>query len=136
MNECIFCKIVRGELPSTTIYEDEGTLAFLDINPVNPGHTLVIPKKHSENIFDISNDDWTAVTKTVHVLAPAIEKATATDGININMNNRKHAGQIVGHAHVHLIPRKEGDGLKLWPQKAYREGEKEAVAEKIRVALQ
>lgn len=135
MPECIFCKVVRGELPSFNVYEDEKTLAFLDIRPVNHGHTLVVPKAHSKNVFDVSEQDWLAVQKTVRLLARAIEKALGADGINIQMNNREHAGQVIEHTHVHIIPRIKGDGLKLWPQHPYPEGEAEKTAEKIRSAL-
>ncbi|OGG53369.1 HIT family hydrolase [Candidatus Kaiserbacteria bacterium RIFCSPHIGHO2_01_FULL_53_29] len=135
MSDCLFCKIIRGEIPSFKVYEDEKTLAFLDISPVNPGHTLVIPKNHSKNIFDISEEDWVSVGKAVRTLASAVEKAVGADGININMNNRPDAGQLVDHTHVHLIPRKKGDGLKLWPQKPYPEGEAESIVEKIRLEI-
>ena len=133
--DCIFCEIVRGELPSFKVYEDERTLAFLDIRPVNIGHTLVIPKAHSHNIFDIAPEDWTAVAGTARKVAIAIEKAVGCDGINLAMNNREHAGQVVFHPHVHLIPRLKGDGIKLMPQRAYHEGEAEPIAQKIRAAL-
>ena len=132
---CVFCKIVAGELPSLKVYEDDATLAFLDIHPVNPGHTLVVPKRHSKNIFDVSSQDWTAVTRVVQNLAHAIEKAVSADGININMNNREHAGQVVEHLHVHIIPRFKGDGFKLWHQTSYKDGEATAVQEKIRAQL-
>ncbi|PIR84235.1 HIT family protein, partial [Candidatus Kaiserbacteria bacterium CG10_big_fil_rev_8_21_14_0_10_51_14] len=132
---CIFCKIVRGELPSYKLYEDEKTIAFLDIRPVNAGHTLVVPKTHSSNIFDISSDDWAAVAETVRKMAIAIEKGVDADGVNIAMNNREHAGQVVHHPHVHIIPRFRGDGLKLMPQRNYNENEAETTAEKIRSAL-
>lgn len=135
MSDCLFCKIIRGEIPSFRVYEDDATLAFLDIRPVNPGHTLVIPKEHSKDVFDISKENWAAVTEAARTLAAALEKAVEADGVNIQMNNREHAGQVVEHAHVHLIPRKKGDGLKLWPQHPYLEGEAEAVAKKIRGAL-
>ena len=115
--------------------EEEGILAFLDIHPVNPGHTLVVPKRHSKNIFDVSSQDWTAVTRVVQNLAHAIEKAVSADGININMNNREHAGQVVEHLHVHIIPRFKGDGFKLWHQTSYKDGEATAVQEKIRAQL-
>ena len=129
---CIFCKIVRGEIPSFKVYEDDSVLAFLDIRPVNPGHTLVVPKKHSENVFDIPSNDWIAVTEVARKLAIAIEKAVGADGVNLAMNNRENAGQLVDHAHIHIIPRKKEDGLKLWPQHPYPEGEAVKVAEKIR----
>ena len=135
MPECIFCKIIRSEIPSFKVYEDEHVLAFLDIKPVNAGHTLVIPKEHSVNIFDISEEAWTAVAKVVRSLAGAIEKAVQADGVNIAMNNRPDAGQLVDHAHVHIIPRKAGDGLKLWPQRPYPEGEAEHVANAIRAII-
>ncbi len=133
--DCIFCKIIAGEIPSYKVYEDDKTLAFLDIRPVNPGHTLVIPKAHAKNIFDVSPEDWAAVTESARIIAAAIEKGVNADGVNVMMNNREHAGQLVDHAHVHLIPRFKGDGLKLWPQKPYPEGEAESTAEKIRNAL-
>lgn len=135
MSDCVFCKIIRGELPSYKVYEDDTTLAFLDIHPVSPGHTLVAPKRHSHNIFDIAPEDWLAVSETVRALAIAIEKALAADGVNIAMNNREHAGQVVDHPHVHIIPRFKGDGLKLMPQRTYSDGEAEPVAEKIRALL-
>jgi histidine triad (HIT) family protein len=133
--DCIFCKIVRGELPSHKVYEDEKTLAFLDIRPVNAGHTLVVPKAHSENIFNIAPTDWLAVAEVVRMLAIAIEKGVGADGVNIAMNNREHAGQVVHHPHVHIIPRFKGDGLKLMPQRDYAEGEAEATLAKVRAAL-
>jgi histidine triad (HIT) family protein len=135
MENCIFCKIVRGELPSYKVYEDEKVLAFLDIRPVNAGHTLVVPKKHSTNIFDIAPEDWQAVTEAVRKVAIGIEKALKADGVNIGMNNREHAGQVVHHPHVHVIPRYKGDGLKLMPQRSYLEGEADATAEKLRSAF-
>ena len=133
--DCLFCKIIRGELPSYKIYEDEKTLAFLDIYPVNAGHTLVVPKHHSQNIFDIAPADWAAVCENARKISIAIEKALGCDGVNIAMNNREHAGQVVPHPHLHIIPRFKGDGLKLMPQHKYSEGETEPVAEKIRSAL-
>ena len=133
--DCIFCKIIRGELPSFKVYEDEKTIAFLDIKPVNAGHTMVVPKAHSHNIFDISPEDWEATTEVVRKLAIAIEKGLKADGVNIAMNNREHAGQVVDHPHVHIIPRFKGDGLKLMPQRSYETGEAEESAEKIRAAV-
>ena len=135
MPDCIFCKIIRGEMPSYKVYEDEKVLAFLDIRPVNAGHTLVIPKRHSTNIFDIESDDWMAVADVTRMLAIAIEKAVRADGVNIAMNNREHAGQVVDHPHVHIIPRFKGDGLKLMPQRTYLKHEADAVLAKIRNAL-
>ncbi len=135
MPDCLFCKIVRGEVPSQKIYEDEKTFAFLDIRPVNAGHTLVVPKNHATNIFDISPEDWAAVAETVRKLAIAIEKGVSADGVNIAMNNREHAGQVIHHPHVHIIPRFKGDGLKLMPQRSYETNEAESTAKKIRSTL-
>jgi histidine triad (HIT) family protein len=135
MLDCIFCKIVRGELPSYKVYEDEKTLSFLDINPVSPGHVLVVPKEHSNNIFEISPEAWGYVQETARKVAQALEKGLGADGINVMMNNREHAGQVVGHTHVHLIPRYKGDGLKLWPHRPLKDGEGEEVVEKIRAEL-
>src|SRR5262249_4320678 len=125
MADCLFCKIIRGELPSYKVYEDGKTMAFLDIRPVNAGHTLVVPKNHATNIFDIAPEDWAAVTETVRKLSIAIEKGLSADGVNIAMNNRQSAGQLVDHPHMHIIPRFKGDGLKLMPQREYKEGEAE-----------
>jgi histidine triad (HIT) family protein len=135
MPDCIFCKIVRGELPSFKVYEDDKTFAFLDIHPVSTGHVLVIPKIHAANLFEISAEGWAQVQETVRKVSVALEKAVGADGVNIMMNNREHAGQVVDHAHVHLIPRFKGDGLKLWPHKEYKEGEAAVVAETIKAVL-
>lgn len=135
MSTCIFCKIVAGELPSFKVYEDEHALAFLDIHPVSTGHTLVIPKNHAGNIFEISAEDWSHVQETVRKTALAIEKSLSSDGINLNMNNREHAGQVVDHAHVHLIPRYKGDGLKLWPHHPLDMSQGPELAQKISSSL-
>jgi histidine triad (HIT) family protein len=135
MNDCLFCKIIVGEIPSEKVYESNETYAFLDINPVNPGHTLVIPKKHYERIYDVSKDLWSAVTETVRILSPAIKKAMDADGINIGMNNDEAAGQVIFHTHVHIIPRFRDDALEHWPKKPYRKGGLEKTGEKIRSQL-
>lgn len=135
MPDCIFCKIVRGEIPATKVFEDETTLAFLDITPVNPGHTLVIPKKHSADIFEIEENEWNAVTKTARLIAHALEKSLSPEGVNIGMNNRHGAGQTVFHAHIHVMPRTKDDGYDFWHGKPYASGEADATADKIKKAL-
>lgn len=135
MPDCIFCKIVRGELPSIKVYEDTDTLAFLTIQPTNTGHTLVIPKEHVANVFEATPELWAKVQETVRRVASAVEKGTQADGVNINMNNREHAGQVVDHIHIHLIPRFKGDNLALFPHHDRRDDEGEPIAEKIRAAL-
>ncbi len=135
MGNCIFCKIVGGEIPSYKIYEDKDTFAFLDIHPVNPGHTLVIPKAHSYNILDIDPKDWLAVSDTVRKISRILHDAIQADGINLQMNNREHAGQVVDHPHVHVIPRYKGDGLPHWPGKTYKAGEAEELLKKIQAVM-
>lgn len=136
MKDCVFCKIVAGELPAYQVYEDESTLAFLDIHPVASGHTLVIPKSaNCSNIFDVSPEDWGAMCESARRVAIALEQALGADGVNVMMNNREHAGQVVDHPHIHLIPRFKGDGLKLWPHGAYKDGEAESLTEAIRSTL-
>ena len=112
--ENLFAKIVSGELPAYKIYEDDFTLAFLDIKPVNIGHVLVIPKKQYRDIEDIPQDEFIQVMKTVHLLAPIVKDATQADGINIVNNNGAAAGQMVWHYNVHIIPRFKDDGFKGW----------------------
>ncbi|MDB5195127.1 MAG: HIT-like protein [Parcubacteria group bacterium] len=135
MDDTIFDKILKREIPAEIVYEDEETLAFLDIAPNNPGHTLVIPKAPSRNIFDISESSWLAVMKTVRLLAPVIREAVGAEGINIAMNNERAADQEVFHTHVHIIPRYHGDGVLSFTKKKYAEGEMATVANKIRTMV-
>lgn len=136
MNDCIFCKIVGGDIPSHKVYEDEHVFAFLDIHPVQPGHTLVIPKEHSGNIFEIGEENWVQVQRAVHRIAKAVEDAAHADGLGLRMNNREHGGQSVHHVHIHLIPRFKGDNLPHWAEGSYKtDTEAEEIAEKIRRQL-
>ncbi len=135
MEDCIFCKIVRGEIPSFKVYEDANVLAFLDIHPTNPGHTLVVPKIHAENIFEISSESWSQVMETARKLSITIENALDAKGINLMMNNREHAGQVVDHVHVHIVPRFTGDAHRQWSQSSYKDGEAEKILDKIRKGL-
>ena len=115
------------------MFEDENTLAFLDIHPTSPGHTLVIPKSsQSTTIFDISSEDWSAMMATTHKLVPIIVQALSADGVNLIMNNGEHAGQIIFHPHMHIIPRFKGDNLHTWPSGSYKEGEAEVILQKVR----
>ncbi|OGG44134.1 hypothetical protein A2841_04000 [Candidatus Kaiserbacteria bacterium RIFCSPHIGHO2_01_FULL_48_10] len=136
MENCVFCKIISGALPTEKIYEDEETFAFLDIKPINPGHVLVVSKAHYRNVFDLPEPVWLAMMKTTHRLVPIIKETTSAGGINISMNNERPAHQLVFHAHVHIIPRFEGDPYKTWVGKEYREGEKTLIAEKIKEQLE
>jgi len=109
-SQCIFCKIGKGEIPSKKVYEDENTLAFLDINPRNPGHTLVIPKKHIPTILDASEKDIMEIAKTLRKIAEGVKNAMNCDGISIVQNNGIAAGQVVPHIHFHVIPRFKQEG--------------------------
>lgn len=131
METCIFCKIIRGDLPSFKVYETDHVLAFLDIHPSNPGHTLVIPKVHAANIFEISSESWAHVMEAVRVLSTSIEQALDAKGVNLMMNNREHAGQVVDHVHVHIVPRFTGDGHRHWSHATYKDGEANEIMEKI-----
>lgn len=132
---CIFCKIISGDIPSYKIYEDDTTFAFLSIGPNNPGHTLVIPKDHFENIYGLPDEILCRMTMTAKKIALAIKNGLDADGINIGMNNEESAGQEIPHAHIHIIPRTHDDGLIHWPPKAYLPGEAEDIAKKIQFAL-
>ena len=116
---CIFCKIVAGEIPCAKVYESDTVIAFLDIAPVNPGHTLVVPKGHYPTMMDVPAELGRDLTEALSHVGKAIMKATGADGLNLMQNNFEAAGQVVFHVHYHLIPRHEGDGLGLWPQSAY-----------------
>jgi len=131
MTECIFCKIVKGEIPSEKVYEDDTVYAFLDIAPINKGHTLVIPKQHYEKFLETDNPALADLTTKTKKIAKAVKKAVRADGINIGINNDKAAGQLVFHTHFHIIPRFDNDGLKTWPNKEYEEGEMPDYAKKI-----
>jgi len=109
MNDCLFCKIVNGEIPSEKVFENESTFVFLDIGPVSKGHLLVIPKRHAKDLQSGSVDDALEIMKTVYKIAPAVMKALQATGYNLGMNHGVDAGQDVFHTHVHFMPRYEND---------------------------
>lgn len=109
VEDCIFCKIVSGEIESSIVYEDEYIIAFLDIHPINPGHTLIIPKKHATNIYDISNEDLQKTAEVTQELAIKIKKVLKADGISIFQMNEPGGDQDIMHYHGHVIPRYIGD---------------------------
>jgi histidine triad (HIT) family protein len=112
MSDCIFCKIINGEIPSAKVYEDENVLAFLDISQVTKGHTLVIPKVHKENVYELTDEIAANVFTAVPKIAKAIKSAYDPIGLNVLQNNGEAAGQSVFHFHMHLIPRfGKGDGF-------------------------
>ncbi len=107
---CLFCKIATGEIPSKKVYEDESTFAFLDINPRNPGHVLVIPKKHATTLFDMSEKEAGRLFETARLVAAGVKSGSKADGLSVVQSNGKAAGQVVSHVHVHLIPRYMSEG--------------------------
>lgn len=134
--DCIFCKMVAGEIPVTKIYEDDTVLAFLDIGPLSDGHSLIIPKQHFEKLDECPDTILSEVTKQLGRIAKAIAKATNSEGYNVLSNNGKAAGQLVNHLHFHVICRKEGDGVfDRWPSFKYPSGKMEKLAAKIRENL-
>lgn len=133
--DCIFCKIVAGEIPAHKVYEDAASLAFLDINPATRGHALVIPKAHAPDLFAIAPDDVSAVARAVQAVARKLQQVVQPDGINIVQNNGAAAGQVVLHYHVHVIPRRQGDqALRLWRPGATDHAAFSALAAQLREA--
>jgi histidine triad (HIT) family protein len=131
--DCIFCKIIKGELKSYKVYEDEETLAFLDINPVTNGHILIVPKNHYETIEEISEDKLGVLMKAIKKVGAKVKNAIEIEGYNVSLNNGSVAGQIIPHLHFHIIPRRENDGLSPWPHKQYEEGIAEELTKILRI---
>jgi histidine triad (HIT) family protein len=135
-SDCIFCKIARGELPATKVYENGHVLAFLDIRPVSLGHTLLVPKEHATDMLDATPTMLQELAVASQKVAKAMVVGLELPGFNLAMNNGSVAGQVVFHLHWHLIPRHPSDGLRLWPARApYPPGEAERIAEKIKANL-
>lgn len=134
--DCIFCKIINKEIPAGIIYEDENAISFLDIMPANKGHCLVIPKKHYEALLDIPDEDLSELIKTVKKVGKALSLSIGNGAYNVVMNNGPEAGQVVQHAHMHIIPRFKGDRLRLsWSHKTYKDKEIEGYQNKIKKFL-
>jgi len=134
--DCIFCKIIKGEIPSTKVYEDENIISFLDIAPANKGHCLVMPKEHYETLIDAPEEILNYTLKVGKKIARAMSSSLGNDGFNVLINNNKSAGQLVPHMHIHVIPRFKGDGVRLdWTPKKYKDKEINDFAEKIKKFL-
>lgn len=133
----IFEKIIAGDIPAHKVYEDEGIFAFLDAEPVNPGHTLVVPKQPYENIYQIPENEFGSLMEVVHQLSAKIKQAVSADGINIGINNEPAAGQEVMHLHVHIMPRFESDEFDHWQgEEDYHDDERGSqIAQQIRAQL-
>lgn len=114
---CIFCKLIAGEIPSVRVWEDDLTLAFMDIGQVNPGHVLVATKRHAASLFEITEEEAAAVMRVALRIAKADQQAFTPEGLNLFQANGAVAGQTVGHFHLHVLPRHPGDGMALtWPR--------------------
>ncbi|MDH5376057.1 MAG: HIT family protein [Candidatus Bathyarchaeota archaeon] len=131
---CTFCEILKNEKTASYVYEDNRTIAILDIRPINEGHTLVIPKKHYENLYEIPDEEVAYLFKIVKKVASAVKKVTNADGKSIFQNNGRAAGQVIFHVHVHIIPRYEGQRSHRLRCDASRE-KLDEVARKIRNQL-
>ena len=137
MSDCVFCKIVSGQIPSTKVHEDEQTLAFMDIGEVNPGHVLVAVKPHVENIYGLNDALAAAVFRSAARVARAVKKAYSPEGVTLYQANGTAAGQTVFNFHLHLVPRYARDGLHLtWPTNNPPREQLEANAAKLRAALE
>lgn len=132
MDNCIFCKILRNEIPSSTVYEDDKFRAIMDIAPVAKGHVILLAKEHAANLLEADDELLSAAMPAAKRVAQAVKKTVGCDGINILQNNGEEAGQTVFHLHIHVIPRNKEDGVKLPPPMAtYADGEAAELAKKI-----
>jgi histidine triad (HIT) family protein len=131
-HDCLFCKIAGREIPADLIFEDDSVVAFLDIKPVNKGHSLLIPKKHSQDLLDADDVILGTMISRVKKLAAAIMAATGAAGFNLHVNTKPAAGQVVFHTHFHIIPRFSNDGLKLWPHSESEPKTRAQIAEEIK----
>ena len=132
-SSCLFCKIIVGKIPAHRVYEDSETYAFLDINPLFPGHVLVAPKQHFATLYDVPGEHVGPLFESAQLLAKAVESAVEAEGTFVAINNR--VSQTVPHLHIHVIPRRRGDGLKgfFWPRHDYRD---EHAREAVRAAIE
>jgi histidine triad (HIT) family protein len=133
MENCIFCKIANGEIPSATLYEDEDFRVILDLGPASKGHALILPKEHAANIYEIPDELASKAIILAKKMAGKMTEALACDGFNILQNNGEAAGQTVFHFHMHLIPRYQGDKVGLtWEQGTLDDAQKEEILRKVR----
>ena len=133
MDECIFCKIIGGKIPCSKVYEDSYVIGFLDIMPANKGHCLVIPKNHAQTLAEMQDKDLAATILAAKKISKAMSLGFGNGSFNLIMNNGKEAGQIVNHAHIHVIPRFQKDRLRIkWSHLKYDGGEINEFADKIK----
>lgn len=136
MENCVFCRIVRGELPASRVYEDEHTLVFMDLQSVNPGHMLVLVKPHRANIYELDDELAGAAFRTAARMARAVKTAFGCDGVTLFQANEPAGAQTVFHFHIHVLPRLVDDGMALaWPAKNPSREALDTMAEKLRAVL-
>lgn len=135
-DDCIFCKIANGQIPTVTVYEDELFRAIMDIAPAKKGHVIILPKNHFANLFEIDEETGSKAMLVASKVAAAMKKGLQCDGVNVLQNNGEAAWQTVFHLHIHIIPRYDGDNLSFpWPHEEYADGEAEIYAKKIADAI-
>jgi histidine triad (HIT) family protein len=133
--DCIFCKIIDDSLPSYKVLDNEKVVAFLDILPISPGHTIIVSKKHVADIEDLSEDELSSMALAVKKIGKAMMDGLNVKGYSVFLDNKSAANQHVPHDHFHVVPREEGDGLERWPQSGYAENEAEKCVKKIKSFL-
>ena len=134
--QCIFCRLIAGEIPASRVYEDARTLAFLDLGQLNPGHSLVVVKRHAATLLDLTADEAAAAMRTAHRVAQGIQAAFAPAGLTLLQCNGEAGGQTVGHFHIHVVPRHADDGVGLiWPRRDPAREVLDASAARLRAAL-
>ena len=136
MTDCLFCKIGAHQIPAAIVYEDDACVGFLDINPVNNGHVLIVPKQHSQGSHDADPNVLAHLMQIAQKVAKAVLQVTGDPAYNIVQNNGSEAGQVIPHLHFHLIPRHANDGIEQWHGKGpYAAGQAEALAQQIQRIL-
>ncbi len=135
MGDCVFCKIIAGKIPSLKVYENDKIFAFLDIVPINPGHTLIVPRSHHVDLLETPDDVLSDMITRTKKIAAAVMNAVKADGFNIGINTKPAAGQAVFHTHLHIIPRFSNDGLRHWPGKKLTSEEMTKVQKEIQAQL-
>ena len=134
--DCIFCKIIAGEIPAVKVFEDDAAVAFMDIGPLAEGHLLVIPKGHYATLAEMPADEAGAMLRHLPALCKAVQAATGCEGYNVLQNNGRVAHQVVMHVHFHIIPRDRGGSFAFdWPAGSYPRGRMDELADRIRAAL-
>lgn len=130
--DCVFCRIINGQIPAAKVFEDQNVLAFLDIGPVSEGHTLVVHKQHTSSIDQTNSEILKDISGVLPMLTSAVCQAMNADGYNVLCNNGAAAGQVVDHLHFHIIPRKKDDGVfARWPSFQYPQGRADEIVQKI-----